>query len=99
MKSAVLADSGPLYAAVDPDDAYHPQAQRELKRLARNHQDVIIAYPTLLEAYTLVLHRLGRRNAGNWLENILAGKAMGDRRTVTLVFKMIRDNFPRLRSR
>ena len=36
MRSAVLADSGPLYAAVDPDDAYHPQAQRELKRLARN---------------------------------------------------------------
>jgi hypothetical protein len=30
MRSAVLADSGPLYAAVDPDDAYHPQAQREL---------------------------------------------------------------------
>jgi hypothetical protein len=25
MKSAVLADSGPLYAAVDPDDAYHPR--------------------------------------------------------------------------
>ena len=65
MRSAVLADSGPLYAAVDPDDAYHPQAQRELKRLARNHQDVIIAYPTLLETYTLVLHRLGRRNAAN----------------------------------
>ena len=76
MRSAVLADSGPLYAAVDPDDAYHPQAQRELKRLARNHQDVIIAYPTLLEAYTLVLHRLGRRNAANWLENIRAGAAL-----------------------
>ena len=76
MRSAVLADSGPLYAAVDPDDAYHPQAQRQLKRLARNHLDVIIAYPTLLEAYTLVLHRLGRRNAANWLENILAGAAL-----------------------
>jgi len=37
MRSAVLADSGPLYAAVDLDDAYHPQAQRELKRLARTH--------------------------------------------------------------
>ena len=37
---------------------------------------MIIAYPTLLEAYTLVLHRLGRRNAANWLENILAGAAL-----------------------
>jgi len=27
MKSAVLADSGPLYAAVDPDDAGHPKNQ------------------------------------------------------------------------
>ena len=76
MRSAVLADTGPLYAAVDPDDAYHPQAQRELKRLARHRQDVIIAYPTLLEAYTLVLYRLGRRHASNWLENILAGAAL-----------------------
>jgi predicted nucleic acid-binding protein len=76
MRSAVLADTGPLYAAVDPDDAYHPQAQRELKRLARNHHDVIIAYPTLLEAYTLVLYRLGRRPATNWLDNILAGAAL-----------------------
>ncbi len=76
MKSAVFADTGPLYAAVDPDDAYHRQAQRELKRLARNHQDVIIAYPTLLEAYTLVLNRLGRRCAANWLGNILAGAAL-----------------------
>jgi len=76
MRSAVLADRGPLYAAVDPDDAFHPQAQRELKRLARNHQDVIIAYPTLLEACTIVLHRSGRRNAAHWLENILAGAAL-----------------------
>ena len=76
MRSAVLADTGPLYAAVDPDDAYHPQAQRELKRLARHHQDVIIAYPTLLEAYTLVLYRLGRRPAANWLDNILTGAAL-----------------------
>lgn len=76
MTSPVLADTGPLYAAVDRDDAHHQRAQRELKRLAHNHQDVMIAYPTLLEAYTLVLYRLGRRNAGDWLGNILAGAAL-----------------------
>jgi hypothetical protein len=36
MKRVVLADTGPLYAAVDPDDQYHGRAQRELKRLSRD---------------------------------------------------------------
>jgi predicted nucleic acid-binding protein len=76
MRSAVLADTGPLYAAVDPDDAYHSQSQRELRRLSRNRRDVVIAYPTLLEAYTLVLYRLGNRSASSWLSNILAGAAL-----------------------
>jgi hypothetical protein len=31
MKRAVLADTGPLYAAVDPDDAYDARAHRELE--------------------------------------------------------------------
>ena len=55
MKRAILADTGPLYAAADPDDAHHERAQRELERLAREKREVVLAYPTLLEAYTLVL--------------------------------------------
>ena len=35
MKHAVLADSGPLYATADEDDAYHEQAQHQLEELAR----------------------------------------------------------------
>ena len=76
MKRAVLADSGPLYAAVDPDDAHHARAHRELNRLARDRYEVLIAYPTLLEAYTLVLFRLGRRVASTWLDNLLSGAAL-----------------------
>src|SRR5579859_591745 len=76
MKRAVLADSGPLYAAVDPDDAHHERAHRELKRLARDKHEVLIAYPTLLEAYTLVLFRLGRPAAANWLNDIRSGAAL-----------------------
>jgi predicted nucleic acid-binding protein len=73
MKPSVLADTGPLYAAVDPDDAHHDRSQRELKRLARESRDVVVAYPTLLEAYTLVLYRLGIQIASTWLNDILAG--------------------------
>jgi predicted nucleic acid-binding protein len=67
MKRAVLADTGPLYAAADPDDAHHKRAQQELLRLAREKREIVVAYPTLLEAYTLVLFRLGKSAAANWL--------------------------------
>jgi predicted nucleic acid-binding protein len=70
VRSAVLADTGPLYAAADPDDAHHPRAKRELSRLASGHQEVVVAYPTLLEAYTLILFRLGQSAALNWLEEM-----------------------------
>ncbi len=76
MKRTVLADTGPLYAAIDPDDAHHARAQRELKRLAHDEREVIVAYPTLLEAYTLVLYRLGIQSASAWLNDILNGAAL-----------------------
>ena len=73
MKRAVLADTGPLYAAVDPDDAHHARPRRELDRLAQDKLEVVVAYPTLLEAYTLVLYRLGMQAATAWLSEILNG--------------------------
>lgn len=76
MKRAVLADTGPLYAAADPDDAHHARAQRELGRLAREKREVLLAYPTLLEAYTLVLYRLGSPAASAWLQETLGGAAL-----------------------
>jgi predicted nucleic acid-binding protein len=72
MTPAVLADTGPLYAAVDPDDAHHERARRELGRLTRDRREVFIAYPTLLESYTLVLFRLGKATASRWLEDVSA---------------------------
>lgn len=75
MRPPVLADTGPLYAAADPDDAHHKRAHRELNRLAVGHQEVVVAYPTLLEAYTLVLFRLGESAALRWLEE-MAGAAL-----------------------
>ena len=70
MIHAVLADAGPLYASVDPEDAHHKQARRELRQLDSERKQVVVAYPTLLEAYTLILFRLGRNAASNWLTDI-----------------------------
>ena len=67
MTRAVLADSGPLYAAADESDAYHDQALRQLQKLAKDGKEVVIAYPTLLEAYGLVLLRIGVEAALKWL--------------------------------
>jgi predicted nucleic acid-binding protein len=70
MTRAVLADTGPLYAAVDPHDARHKQALEELRKLAREKREVVVAYPILLEAYTMVVHRLGRNAASDWLADM-----------------------------
>ncbi len=47
-----------------------------VKRLAHDEREVIVAYPTLLEAYTLVLYRLGIQSASAWLNDILNGAAL-----------------------
>jgi predicted nucleic acid-binding protein len=67
MTRAVLADTGPLYAANDLGDARHQRALRELKKLSRGRREVLVAYPILLEAHSLLLFRLGRDAASSWL--------------------------------
>ncbi len=67
MKRAVLSDVGPLYAAADGSDAHHQQALRQLQKLARDRREVVVPYPTLLEAYSLVLFRMGTNPAFKWL--------------------------------
>lgn len=56
---SLLADTGPLYALVDPDDQYHSRAQNALRRIIEDDLTILVAFPTLLESYTLVLRRLG----------------------------------------
>jgi predicted nucleic acid-binding protein len=67
MRRAVLADTGPLYAAVDPHDEHHDRAVRELQNLASEKREVLTAFPTLFEAYSLVVSRLGPKVAMGWL--------------------------------
>lgn len=70
---AVLADTGPLYAAVDPDDQYHGRSQADLEQLDIDKLAVIVSYPVYLEAYSLVLYRLGSKKAILFAEDIMEG--------------------------
>ena len=73
MTTTVLADTGPLYAAVDRDDQYHQRAQQELTRLASERVDVIICTPVLLEVYPLLSRRLGLPVAHTWVADVSSG--------------------------
>jgi predicted nucleic acid-binding protein len=70
---SVLADTGPLYALVDPDDRLHDRARSEARRIAEQGWTVVVAFPTLAESHSLVLKRLGTRVAGRWLGELMAG--------------------------
>jgi predicted nucleic acid-binding protein len=70
MTHAVLADAGPLYAAVDPDDAHHKRAVREMQKFDQERREIVVAYSTLLETYSLILFRLGKSTATDWLADI-----------------------------
>ncbi|HJX29938.1 MAG TPA: PIN domain-containing protein [Thermoanaerobaculia bacterium] len=70
---AVLADTGPLYALVDPSDQYHVRARGEMKRLQEEQAALAVAFPTLLETQKLILQRLGVRVAQRWTDEILDG--------------------------
>jgi predicted nucleic acid-binding protein len=70
MTRALLADTGPLYAANDEADEHHQRALLQLKELARDRREVLIPYPILLEAYSLLLFKLGRNAASGWLTEV-----------------------------
>ena len=76
MRKAVIADTGPLFAAVDPQDRYHRRAREEAQRLVEDGLEVLVAYPTALESYTLLLYKLGADSAFRWLNEIFAGASL-----------------------
>jgi predicted nucleic acid-binding protein len=73
MTGAVLADTGPLYALADPSDQFHDRAHRELQTIVTGNNTVLVVFPVLCEAHTLVLRRLGGRYAAGWLSELLSG--------------------------
>ena len=64
----MLVDTGPLYAAEDPDDSQHTRFRRERQRLIDQNLQTVVPYPMLLEAYSLVMRKLGLRQAQSFLE-------------------------------
>ena len=76
MRSRVLADTGPLYAALDPSDDNHERAQGDIERLNSEGLGVAIAYPTLCECYSLVLYKLGIETAHDWLREVRNGASL-----------------------
>lgn len=68
---AVLTDSGPLYASVDPSDSLHERSQEERERLHVEGMTTIVSYATLQEAHRLVLQKLGRTVALTFLKDLL----------------------------
>lgn len=70
---SVLADTGPLYALVDPEDRFHGRARDEALRIAEQGWTPIVAFPTLLESHSLVLRRLGPGVSRRWLDEVTTG--------------------------
>jgi uncharacterized protein len=76
LRGIVLADTGPLYAARDPDDARHIRSQRELGQLGSQNLKVVVPHPTLLESYSLVMRKLGIDAAHMFLVEIIQGSIL-----------------------
>ena len=55
----MLADTGPLYAVVDPRDNRFGRAREDVARLNSERLSVVVSYPILCESYSLILRRLG----------------------------------------
>lgn len=67
---AVLADTGPLYALVDPDDQHHRRAHVELKKLREERFPLVTSWSSVTEAYSLVLQGLSIPKAQSWLREL-----------------------------
>jgi predicted nucleic acid-binding protein len=67
----LIADTTPLFGAIDPNDQYHSRAQLELERIEIENLTVFIPFPVYVETYSLLLYRLGFSYAYNFTQSCI----------------------------
>lgn len=70
MTAFVLADTSPLYAAIDRRDQYHAASQETLGTFGRSGRAVLVPDPVRLECHSLVVRRLGPADGRRWLTDV-----------------------------
>lgn len=55
----IIADTGPLYAAIDREDQYHQRSQQELNKINQEQLAILLPHPIYLETHKLILQSLG----------------------------------------
>ena len=69
----VFVDTGGFYAALNRRDALHRDAARLFRRARRDHWFLFTTNFVLAESHALILARMGRGRAWNFLQAIVTG--------------------------
>jgi uncharacterized protein len=69
----VFVDTGGFYASLNRRDAYHREAVRLFRRAQREHWFLCTTNFVLAESHALILARMGRNRAWNFLQAIITG--------------------------
>jgi predicted nucleic acid-binding protein len=70
----VFVDTGGFYAALNRRDAHHRDAARLLRRAQREQWFLFTTNFVLAESHALILARMGRERAWNFLQAIVTGQ-------------------------
>ena len=71
-EKAVLLDSSALYALTDSRDQYHQSAINLLSDIQQKKFPIFVTNAVIIEAYRLILHKLGKNNAQKFLQTIIS---------------------------
>jgi len=69
----VFVDTGGFYASLNRKDAYHRDAARLFRQAQRQHWFLFTTNFVLAESHALILARMGRNRAWNFLQAIITG--------------------------
>ena len=69
----VFVDTGGFYASLNRRDAYHREAVRLFRLAQREHWFLFTTNFVLAESHALILARMGRNRAWNFLQAIITG--------------------------